>query len=105
MIWDAKYKRMKAENRDVDRADFFQIHTYILTQVDKKIKVGGLLYPLSIQENYSNEKFTSPYLLQDDGLKIKFAIDGIQLHKEIDDSQFNIRQTEFINRIKQDILE
>ena len=105
MIWDAKYKRMIADYRDVDRADFFQIHTYILTQVNKKVTVGGLLYPLSIQENYSNEKFRSPYLLQDDGLKIKFAIDGIQLHKEIDDSQFNIRQTEFINRIKQDILE
>lgn len=105
MVWDAKYKRMTADYRDVDRADFFQIHTYLLTQVNKRVKVGGLLYPLSMKKGYSENEFRSPYLLNPAGLKIKFAIEGIELQEDKEQESFYHKETDFVNRIKQDILE
>jgi 5-methylcytosine-specific restriction endonuclease McrBC regulatory subunit McrC len=103
MVWDAKYKRMTADYRDVDRADFFQIHTYLLTQANKKVKVGGLIYPLSVKKGYSVNEFRSPYLLNPEGLKIKFAIEGIELKEEQEQESFSIKEQEFMERIKQDI--
>jgi len=105
MLWDAKYKRMAADFRDVDRADFFQIHTYLLTQVNKKVKVGGLLYPISANKGYVESDFRSPYLLHPDGLKINFAIDGIELKEGQEQESFQKKETEFITRIKQEILQ
>ena len=46
-VFDAKYKRMKYTIDDVDRDDFFQIHTYIsYMQHLGKVKTAGLLYPI-----------------------------------------------------------
>jgi 5-methylcytosine-specific restriction endonuclease McrBC regulatory subunit McrC len=105
IILDAKYKRMTGDYRDVDRADFFQIHTYLLSQFDKKVKVGGLLYPITMNNGYSSNEFRSPYLLNPEGLKIKFAIEGIELQEGQEQESFQNRETEFVNRIKQDILQ
>src|SRR5690554_2187881 len=104
MVWDAKYKRMTANYRDVDRADFFQIHTYILTQVNKKVKVGGLIYPLSVKKGYSESEFRSLYLLNPEGLNIKFAIEGIELKEEQEQKSFFEKEQEFINRIKEVVI-
>ncbi len=47
-VFDAKYKNMQYRSGfvDVDRSDFFQIHTYIsYLQTKGNVLLGGLLYP------------------------------------------------------------
>ena len=107
-VWDAKYKRMAGMYFDVDRADFFQIHTYLQHFIySKSVKAGGLLYPISGELNF--KKSTSPYLLNDEGIKINFSIDGVELNEVEKDitEPVNIHQTEsekeFINRLLQSI--
>jgi 5-methylcytosine-specific restriction endonuclease McrBC regulatory subunit McrC len=67
-IFDAKYKRMAFHPLDFDRADFFQIHTYVSYYQAQGLKVvaSGLLYPLEgsflpgrQQANYSPTLFGS----------------------------------------------
>lgn len=88
IVFDAKYKRMSvkegAENGvgnkyDVDRSDFFQIHTYIHyfqhVYPSSRVLLGGLLYPLEEKFNDFNESKLFGYA---DGLfDTKFIIDGI----------------------------
>jgi 5-methylcytosine-specific restriction enzyme subunit McrC len=60
---------------DVDREDFFQIHTYMAYYNGKQehnLKLGGLLYP--IEAEYKNNKY--PSMLHD---KTQFIVDGIGL--------------------------
>ena len=56
LVFDAKYKQMRGNKDDVDRSDFFQIHTYIqyFQQTQGRVLLGGLLYPLSIDINDNN---------------------------------------------------
>lgn len=103
MVWDAKYKRMTAHYADVERSDFFQIHTYLLSHSHKDLKIGGLLYPFTLKENYDKTKFRSPYLLSRKGINTSFGIDGIEFKKEMKTEEFYIKEMEFLERIKQDI--
>ena len=100
-VWDAKYKRMTGDNRDVDRSDFFQIHTYIqnfLThQSNRKVKAGGLLYPISNNPNFDH--YRSPNLINDEGVKVNFSIDGIEMIERNEVENPKIKEAEFINRI------
>jgi len=97
-VWDAKYKRMLGRPIDIDRSDFFQIHTYIQNYINEyKVKAGGLLFPISAnQVNF--EKYGTPYLLNEEGHKLNFCIDGIELKEETNNNQ-ELKQQEFINRI------
>ena len=79
MIFDAKWKRMDCtykEKSDVDRGDFFQIHTYIqyFKAREKNVKVGGLLYPISKDEFDANQCHAE-HCLGDKNTK--FIVDGI----------------------------
>lgn len=103
IIWDAKYKRMQANYKDVDRSDFFQIHTYLLSYTHKDLKIGGLLYPFTIEENYKNTKFRSPYLLSPDGINTIFGIDGIEFKQEMKTEVFHEKESEFVRRIINDV--
>lgn len=105
MIFDAKWKRMKFDQNDVDRADFFQIHTYIqyFKAQGKNVKVGGLLYPISISEQHrelSNRH--SQHCLGDEGTN--FIVDGIYFEENTESCKyqegFNAQVDAFINRIK-----
>ncbi|MFP8894050.1 5-methylcytosine restriction system specificity protein McrC [Chryseobacterium sp. EZn1] len=97
-IWDAKYKKMLGRRFDVDRSDFFQIHTYIQNFLNHKfVKVGGLLYPISNRPDFNNYK--SPYLINERGAKVNFIIDGIELTEEIEIENPIDKEQEFINRI------
>jgi len=97
-IWDAKYKRMKGRYFDVDRSDFFQIHTYILYQLNHKtVKAGGLLYPISNAPNYDD--YQSPYLINEEGVKMKFIIDGVELEERNEQDNPLLQEKKFINRI------
>ncbi|MDN3687401.1 5-methylcytosine restriction system specificity protein McrC [Cyclobacterium jeungdonense] len=104
IIWDAKYKKMQARHTDVDRGDFFQIHTYLLSYTHKEIKIGGLLFPFTINEDYEEDKFRSPYLLYPNGLNACFGIDGIEFKREMKSDEFFEKETEFLKRIKNDII-
>jgi len=99
-IWDAKYKRMLGRPNDVDRSDFFQIHTYLQHHLkNNKVKAGGLLYPVSTSLDY--EKCTSKYLLNEEGFNTNFSIDGIEMNElkeTTTDSQIQ-QEKQFISRI------
>ena len=98
VVWDAKYKRMKGRYFDVDRSDFFQIHTYIQYQLNhKEVKSGGLLYPISTEPNFDD--YLSPYLINEFGFKMNFKIDGIQLSEKEEEQNHIKAEKDFINRI------
>ena len=61
IVFDAKYKRMRGiksnvKNSDIDRSDFFQIHTYIqfVQHHLGNVVLGGLLYPIS-RKGYNDD--------------------------------------------------
>ncbi len=101
IVFDAKYKRMRGEKTsfgeesDVDRNDLFQIHTYtqfFQHQKDKKVVLAGLLYPITSEEDFSQETdrpfyidnlFGKEYEGKD---QIPFIIDGIYC-KEIENDK------------------
>lgn len=108
IIFDTKYKTMNYNRNnsygmgDVDRSDFFQIHTYIsyYQNIGCHVIAGGLIYPLS-QQKPSDEKTDDRHhsgLFVKDPSKVKFIIDGV-----VASSDFNELQTsenEFIGRVR-----
>lgn len=97
-VWDAKYKRMKGSPYDIDRSDFFQIHTYIQYQLNHKtVKAGGLLYPISCSPDF--DKYKSPHLINEEGVKLNFSIDGIELSEAEENEKHIQAEAAFINRI------
>lgn len=107
-IFDAKWKRMSFKKNDVDREDFFQIHTYIsyYRTLGKNVIIAGLLYPL--EEKYIKSDYsTSLFGLANN--KIQFMINGIVLPKIEEDSkipeiiqeEFYKNKTSFIENLKQ----
>lgn len=97
-VWDAKYKRMNGRYYDVDRSDFFQIHTYIQYQLSRRtVKAGGLLYPISCSPNF--DEYKSPYLINEEGVKMNFSIDGIELSEGKENERYIQAEAEFIQRI------
>jgi 5-methylcytosine-specific restriction enzyme subunit McrC len=99
LVWDAKYKRMIGNFRDVDRSDFFQIHTYIQNFLNhKNVKSGGLLYPISINQPDFN-KYRSNYLINEEGKKLNFIIDGIEFIEKNDNINHLTKEIEFVGRI------
>ena len=107
LVWDAKWKRMTFDNRDYDRSDFFQIHTYInyFEKDRQEVIIGGLLYPLSkkfdektAQKNYSNSLYGK------DKNKTQFMVDGVDLSEIFEDGETDVnkikkQENEFLNRI------
>ncbi|WP_405377501.1 5-methylcytosine restriction system specificity protein McrC [Nonlabens sp. Asnod3-A02] len=115
LVWDAKYKRMKFDYFDYDRADFFQIHTYINYHQQKgKVLTAGLLYPLSKQfkeERIKKNKSSTLYGIGNQ--ETTFIVDGIDystISPEVTDydNQVNKLKEEefnFLNRIEKVIFE
>lgn len=121
IVFDAKYKRMRGEKKnakesDVDRADLYQIHTYIqyVQHHLGKVVLGGLLYPLEVDVDES--AFHSKQLFGcdakvDNNEPIPFIIDGIYCNeKEINNKkpeeiaeEVGKRVEDMINRIKKSL--
>lgn len=82
LVWDAKYKRMYFFSRELDREDFFQIHTYAsFYQLDHKVLSAGLLYPVSLE--IGSDKIVSHYskgLFGSQTSNTMFVVDGINVH-------------------------
>ncbi|MDA3818102.1 MAG: hypothetical protein PF486_12045 [Prolixibacteraceae bacterium] len=105
VVFDAKYKRMNyarsnSQNMgDLDRADFFQIHSYMSYYQNRQSFnpiACGLIYPLN--KPYDSEKCLSNNLFGND--KMKFVVDGIYL--DGGDSEENVLSAEekFLSRIE-----
>ena len=114
VVFDAKWKKMTFDKKDVDRSDFFQIHTYIqyFQMLGKNVKAGGLLYPISkkeIAENQLNRNY-SENLFGLDATQTSFIVDGICFGSEDDANggmdvkeykkYFAERVNEFVGRIE-----
>jgi len=111
MVFDAKYKKMNftkgigdGQIGDLDRSDFFQIHTYMsyYQNSNYKVKVGGLLYPM--ESKYDKNKCYSESWF--DNNNTKFIIDGIDLsprdgEQEIMMEIIKDREDTFIKRIRE----
>jgi len=110
MVFDAKYKRMELRGRthdsmgDVDRDDFFQIHTYMSYYAgrgDDRVIAGGLLYPM--EETWNEEKCKAEWI---GGKDTKFIIDGLDLTglKAVSEASqrkaISSAEDEFIKRIR-----
>jgi 5-methylcytosine-specific restriction endonuclease McrBC regulatory subunit McrC len=83
MVFDAKWKRMKFNQYDVDRADLYQIHTYIQYYQQKGFNViaGGLLYPISAEkESLVDNRHSN--LFGNRNESTVFLVDGICFGKE-----------------------
>lgn len=98
LVFDAKYKRMSGHKDDVDRSDFFQIHTYIQyfqhTYPEGRVLLGGLLYPLSKEDWKENRPlYTASTMFGSSGrFETKFIIDGV-LCSETNDQNGNNKLT------------
>jgi 5-methylcytosine-specific restriction enzyme subunit McrC len=98
-VFDAKWKKMDFEWKDFDRADFFQINTYIAflktEYPESEVVCGGLLYPLT-EEISVNNSHAEKWL---NNSETKFIVDGIQMKKN--DEEYEYKTQEFIDRLKQ----
>ncbi len=101
VIWDAKYKMMEFRNYDVDRGDFYQIHSYhSILNKKKHVLGGGLIYPFS--SNF-NEFGIDSIIAENEVIKENnsfFCINGIDYSK-LEDVSFEERK-EFIRNIEND---
>lgn len=112
LIFDAKYKRMTGTNNDVDRSDFLQIHTYIHyfqhAYSQSEVLLGGLLYPISAnEEKIVNEK-NHLFGKSDGEFNTKFIIDGVvcsEHNKEFIPEDMDYSVEAMINRISKHIEE
>lgn len=100
MVWDAKYKRMEFDYYDYDRADFFQIHTYInYYHQNKNVIAGGLLYPLS--KEFSTErqlKNKSESLFNQETTNTRYLVDGID-YTDLTEEKVKREELNFLSRI------
>lgn len=93
-VFDAKYKAMNYSSLDVDRSDFFQIHTYISYYAQgKRVLAGGLIYPL---ENDLPINCKSDSLFSSKKTSTPFFIEGFNVTNTI---EFENEKNEFIKRI------
>jgi len=104
LVFDTKYKRMNFKGTlnsaywDLDRTDFFQIHTYAsYYQNHKNLKLvcAGLLYPM--ESDFDSKQCVSDNLLGNN--ECKFVVDGVYINQE------TFKEAEFIERIKGYIIE
>ena len=102
IVFDAKFKKMRLHKSqsnysDLDRSDFYQIHSY--TQYyQPNVIVGGLIYPLSKEINIDNTHAEN--LFDNEEIKTRFIVDGIHITKEMSMSEINEKEEEFLMRLE-----
>lgn len=79
-IWDAKYKRMNFNRYDIDRADFFQIHTYAHYFINEyKVISCGLIFPVN-SEPIDIEQLTEDSLYGLNADKTTFSVSTMNVN-------------------------
>lgn len=97
IVFDAKFKKMQLIKNDVDRSDFYQIHSYI-QYYQPNVLFGGLLYPLS--KNLSNSTVHSNGLYGNITNQHKFIVDGIHIDEKMNMHDIINYEKEFLARIE-----
>jgi 5-methylcytosine-specific restriction endonuclease McrBC regulatory subunit McrC len=106
LIFDAKSKSMKFKGRnqygagDLDRSDFFQIHTYIsyYKNMGYDVIAGGLLYPMNSKIDTTKTHSKGLFGIDE---KTKFIVDGIEFcHDKMSFRGILCRERRFIQRVK-----
>ncbi|MBB6239946.1 5-methylcytosine-specific restriction endonuclease McrBC regulatory subunit McrC [Pedobacter sp. AK013] len=96
-VFDAKFKKMDMINRDVDRADLHQIHSYAgYYGVD--MIMSGLLYPLS--KEIPIDKSHSESLYGVGRNQIRFIVDGVNVNSGMKMAEIITHEDRFIARIR-----
>ncbi|MDM1551184.1 McrC family protein [Empedobacter falsenii] len=94
---DAKFKKMDMQNKDIDRADLHQIHSYS-GYYHKDLIVSGLIYPLSKQIDI--DKSHSDTLYGNNDNDVQFIVDGVYVHENQLMSELIENENIFIKRMK-----
>ncbi len=102
MVFDAKYKRMTGNKVDVDRGDFYQIHSYIQyysSLPNSEVLVGGLLYP--IHKGCDPElNWHSKNLFGDSSNNTVFLIDGLLMEDDMTQEELKNQVNKLAERIR-----
>lgn len=96
VVFDAKFKKMDMMNKDVDRADLHQIHSYS-GYYKHKLIASGLIYPLSKAINAAEAHSESLY--GNDENEIKFIVDGIYVTASHSIKDIIENEAAFIERV------
>jgi len=96
VVFDAKFKNMEMQNKDVDRADLHQIHSYSGYYKNDLI-ASGLIYPLSKEINV--DKAHSKSIYGNNENEVKFIIDGIYVSENHSMKEQIENEKAFIDRV------
>lgn len=96
-VFDAKFKKMRMHKNDLDRSDFYQIHSYI-QYYHPKVILGGLLYPLSKDLNIV--KAHSKGLFGDSLNPTTFIVDGVCVNENMTMDDIAKNEKLFLNRLE-----
>ena len=94
-------EKSKDSMGDVNRNDFFQIHTYMAYyqgMEDKELVGGGLFYPIEGDLEKNKEKAHSKRWLNNEGF---FVVDGIKLKNTFSKQDIINEEKKFVKRIKE----
>nr|WP_315146210.1 hypothetical protein [uncultured Flavobacterium sp.] len=98
IVFDAKFKKMRIRKKDVDRSDFYQIHSYI-QYYQPNVLFGGLLYPLS--GNINTLKAHSKSLFGNENNQHSFIVDGVFVQNGMKMQDIIVSENEFLSRIEE----
>ncbi len=96
VVFDAKFKNMEMRNKDVDRVDLHQIHSYS-GHYRNDLIASGLIYPLSKMIN--TDKAHSKSIYGADNNEVKFIIDGIYVSEQQTMKELIENEDKFIERV------
>lgn len=100
IVFDAKFKKMNGRKEDLDRSDFYQVHTYIQYYMPNVI-FGGLIYPLSKELN--KKKSVSKGLFDGSLDTPNFIVDGIFIDDQMNMTALIESEKRFLRRIELNI--
>ncbi|WP_111682809.1 McrC family protein [Winogradskyella tangerina] len=101
IVLDAKFKTMNLNKIDVDRSDFYQIHSYI-QYYQPKVLFGGLIYP--VNKHINQQKSHATQLFDNRRLDSGFLVDGIRVGKEMSMSEIIKSEEAFLDRLNEFII-
>ena len=98
IVFDAKYKKMEFRKQDLDRSDFYQIHSYIQYYLPNVV-LGGLLYPLSKENDGQNSHANN--IFENEAIDTEFIIDGVFVKDGMSEQEIMINEQNFLVRLDQ----
>ena len=98
IVFDAKFKTMNFTKKDLDRSDFYQIHSYIQYYLPNVV-LGGLIYPLS-KDNEGRSSYANG-LFESEVSDTRFIVDGIYVDSKMSEVGIIENEQKFLDRIEQ----